>query len=50
MDDKDIEIALLRDLLSKAYGQLLAVEWEVDLGVLAEIEEYFEGKGIEMNY
>ena len=43
---KDVEIAHLQRLLSKAYGQLLAVEWEVDLGVLAEIEEYCEGKEI----
>lgn len=50
MDDKDIEIAILRDLLSEAYGQLLMVEWDVNLGTLGRIEQYFEGKGIEMNY
>ena len=50
MDDRDIEIALLRDLLAEAYGQLLLVEWEVNLGTLGRIEQYFEGKGIEIDY
>ena len=50
MDDRDIEIALLRDLLSEAYGQLRMVEWEVNLGTLGRIEQYFEGKGIEIDH
>lgn len=45
--DKDVEIALLRDILAEAYRQLLMVEWEVNLGTLGRIEEYFEDKGIE---
>lgn len=44
------EIKLLRELLSEAYGQLLMVEWEINLGTLAKIEQYFEAKGIEMDY
>ena len=46
MDDKDIEISYLRELLIEAHEELLACEWEVNLGTIAKIEAYLESKNL----
>lgn len=44
-----IEIAYLRQMLKEAYRQLEAVQWEINLGIMAKIEQYFEDRGIPLD-
>ncbi|MGI6253614.1 MAG: hypothetical protein ACOYJV_09280 [Aminivibrio sp.] len=49
MRGKNLEIAHLRQLLIEAYSQLEAVQWEINIGVMAKIEQYFADRGIPLD-